>query len=150
MYTSTKVTVFNDQHDKLKNAISHQKPISIKLDLDHNGGGGGGEHTLLLTRGQISKIELSRLIGKRKVTIHLSERQVKANVQHQGGFLGMVAGLSAKALPSILGGLATGLEVTVYTVTSWDIVSRSILSGETVFICHHTKDFLEYTVMGRI
>ena len=38
MYTSTKVTVFDDQHDKLKNAIAHQKPISLKLDLDHSGG----------------------------------------------------------------------------------------------------------------
>ena len=87
------------------------KPISIKLNLDHSGGGGGsgGEHTLLLTRGQIAKIDRSRLIGKRKVTIRLSKRQVKANVQHQGGFLGTLGGLAARALPSILGGLATGL-----------------------------------------
>ena len=66
MYTSTKVTVCDDQYDKLKNAIAHQKPISIKLNLGHSG---VGEHTLLLTRGQIAKIERSRLIGKRKVTI---------------------------------------------------------------------------------
>ena len=46
MYTSTKLTVFDVQHDKLKNAIAHQKPITIKLDLDHSRG--GGEHTLLL------------------------------------------------------------------------------------------------------
>ena len=45
MYTSTKVTVFDGHHDKLKNAIAHQKPISIKLDLDHSGG--GAEHMLL-------------------------------------------------------------------------------------------------------
>ena len=107
MYTTTKVTVFDAQHDKLKNAIAHQKPISIKLNLDHCGG--GGEHTLILSHGQIAKIELSRLIGKLKVTIHLSKRQVKANLQHQGGFLGMLAGLAAKALPTILGGLAAGL-----------------------------------------
>ena len=116
--TSTKVTVCDDQYDKLKNAIAHQKPNSIKLNLDHSGGGGGGsggggggggEHTLLLTRGQIAKIDRSRLIRKRKVTIPLSKRQVKANVQHQGGFLAMLGGFAAKALPSILGGLATGL-----------------------------------------
>ena len=112
MYTSTNVTVFDDQHDKLKKAIAHQKPISIKLDLDHSGdggGGAGGEHALLLTRGQIAKIERSRLIGKRKITIHLSKREVKANVQHQGGFLGLLAGLAAQALSSILGVLATRL-----------------------------------------
>ena len=81
MYTPIAVNVFDAQPDKLKNAIAHQKLISIKLNLDHSGGG-GGEHTLLLTRGQIAKIERSRLIGKRKVTIHLSKRQVKANVHH--------------------------------------------------------------------
>ena len=75
-----KITVFDGQHDKLKNAIAHQKPISVKLNIDHGGGvavvwrwrwcvggmggwvgvwllGGGGEHTLLLTRGWIAKIE---------------------------------------------------------------------------------------------
>ena len=106
MYTSTKVTVFNEQHDKLKNAIAHQKPISIKLNLNHGGGGvGGGEHTLLLTRGQSAKIERSKMIGKHQVTLHLSKRQAQANVQHQG----MLARLAAKAFPSILGGLAAGL-----------------------------------------
>ena len=109
MYTSMKATVFDDQHDKLKNAVAHEKPISIKLNRDHSGGGGRGEHTLLLTRCQIAKIDQSGLTGNRKVAIHLSKRQVKANVQHQGGFLGMLAGLPAKALPSIHGGLATGL-----------------------------------------
>ena len=65
------VTVCDDQYDKLKNAIAHQKHISIKLNLDQSG---GGEHTLLLTRGQVAKIDRSRMIGKRKVTIPLSKR----------------------------------------------------------------------------
>ena len=132
MYTSTKVTVFDDQHDKLKNAITHQKHISIKLDLNHSG---GGEHTLLLTRYKIAKIELSRLIGKRKVAIHLSKRQVKANVQHQGGFLGMLVGLAAKAKYSTgLVSSAVIRTVMAYAFTIWDIVSRSILIEEMVSI----------------
>ena len=86
------------------------------------GGGGGGdgggdddddddddEHTLLLTCATIAKIERSGLIGKRKVMIHRSKKHVKANVQQQGCFLSMLAGLAAKALPSILRGLATVL-----------------------------------------
>ena len=47
MYTSVKVNVFTDQHDKLKNAVTHQKAASIKLNLEDNSGGGGGRHTLL-------------------------------------------------------------------------------------------------------
>ena len=109
MYTSVKVNVFTDQHDKLKNAVTHQKAASVKLNLEDNSGDGGGRHTLLLTRGQIAKIERAKLIGKGKVSIHFSKRQVQANLQHQGGFLGFLTGLGAKALPSILGGLATGL-----------------------------------------
>ena len=112
MYTSTKVRLFNNQHDTLRNAFTHQKPTSIKLNLDHSGGGGGGgggEHTLLFTRGQIEKIERSSMIGKHQITIDPSKRQVKANVQHQGGFLDMLARLVAKTLPSLLRAPATGL-----------------------------------------
>ena len=73
MYTSTKVTVCDDQYDKLKNAIAHQKPISMKSRSCGGGGGGGGgddgdgdgEHTLLLTHGQISKIDRARLESAR-------------------------------------------------------------------------------------
>ena len=80
MYTPVTVNIFNNQHDKLKNAVDHQKATSVH-----------GKHTLLLTRGQIAKIERLRLIEKSKVTIHLGKRQVKANVQQQGGFLGKLA-----------------------------------------------------------
>ena len=38
MYTSAKVIVFDDQHDKLKNTMEHQKPISIESNLDNSGG----------------------------------------------------------------------------------------------------------------
>ena len=106
MYTPVKLNVFTAQHDKLKNAITHQKATSIKFNLDSSG---DGKHTLLLTRGQIVKIERAKLIGKRNMSIHLSKKQVQANVKQQGGFLGMLAGLAAKALPTVLKGLASEL-----------------------------------------
>ena len=109
MYTPVKLNVFTDQHDKLKNAVTHEKAASIKLNLEDSSGDGVGRHTLLLTRGQIATIERAKLIGKGKVSIHLSKRQVQANVKHQGGFLGMLAGLAAKALPTLLKGIASGL-----------------------------------------
>ena len=108
MYTPINLNVFTDQHDKLKNVVTHQKAASIKLNLEDNSDD-GGRYTLLLTRGQIAKIERAKLIGKRKVSIHLSKRQVQANIQYQGGFLGILTSLAAKALPSILEGLETGL-----------------------------------------
>ena len=107
MYTPINLNVFtNDQHDKLKNAINHQKAVSIKLNLEDNS---SGKHILLLTRGQIAKIERAKLIGKRRVTVHLSKRQVQENVKQRGGFLGVLAGLAARALPHLLKGLTGGL-----------------------------------------
>ena len=104
MYTPVKVSVFTDQHDKLKKAVARNKPTSILIDLTNV-----GDNTLLLTRAQIARMERAKLIGRRKVCIRFSKRQVEANVRHRGGFLGMLAGLAAKALPSLLGGLTTGL-----------------------------------------
>ena len=124
MYTPTKVNVCIDQHDKLKNAISDQKPISIKLNTQDDGR--EQQHTLLLTGSQIAKINRSKLIGKRQVSIRFSKRQVQANVHHQGGFLGMLTGLAAKALPSLLSGLATGL---VSGAVKRAVAGRGILSA---------------------
>ena len=39
----------------------------------------------------------------------MSRKQVRANVKVEGGFLGALLSLAAKALPTLLGGLATGL-----------------------------------------
>ena len=75
MYTPKKVNVSLDQHEKLKNSIANHKAVSIKLLL-----GGGGDHTLLLTHAQIGRIERVQIIGKSKQVIHLSSKQVKANV----------------------------------------------------------------------
>ena len=106
MYTPVKLNITVDQHEKLKNAIIKQKAVSIKVNTNH---GGGGKHVILLTHSQIQRMERAKLIGKSTLNIHLSKKQVKANIQHRGGFLGMLAGLAAKALPTLLGGLATGL-----------------------------------------
>ena len=82
-------------------------PIRNRYLSNHDGR--EHQHTLLLTGSQIAKINRSKLIGKRQVSIRFSKRQVQANVHHQSGFLGMLTGLAAKALPSLLSGLATGL-----------------------------------------
>ena len=94
-----------DQPEKLKNAINTQKAVSIKVDVNSL----GGKHVFLLTRSQTQRLERAKLIGKATLNIYLSKKQVKANVQHREGFLGMLARLATKALPTLLGGLATGL-----------------------------------------
>ena len=108
MYTPTQVRVTPNQDKRLKKAISSRKATSIKLDLGA-GETGDPEHLLMLTRSQIAKIERARLIGKPRVSIHFSKKQMQANIRHDGGFLGALAGIAAKVLPSLAKGLATGL-----------------------------------------
>ena len=107
LYNPVEVNISEKQHVKLKHAISRSNAaVSIKVTIQD---GGNGEHTVLLTRGQIAKIERARLIGKNHITIRLSRKQVQANIKYEGGFLGMLASLAARALPTLLTGLATGL-----------------------------------------
>ena len=78
----------DDEHEKLKNAINQQKAVSILVDT------AGGKYIFLHTR-----LQRAKLIGKLTLHIHL----------RCGGFLGMLAGLAAKAVPALFGGLTTGL-----------------------------------------
>ena len=103
MYTAVKVDISNDQNDKLKTAIKRKKAVSIRIKSCN------GRHTILLTTSQKQRMERARLIGKVEVNIKLSRKQIIANLKHEGGFLSMLAGLAARALPTLLGGLATGL-----------------------------------------
>ena len=105
MYIPTKVTIPKNQHDKLKNAVKDKKAVSVLFKSNT----GKGKQTILLTTLQKHKLERSALIGKENVCIKLSAKQIEANLKHSGGFLSVLAGLAARALPTLLGGLATGL-----------------------------------------
>ena len=52
-------------------------------------------------------MERAKLIEQSTLNIHLSKKQVKANVQQLGGFLEMLAALASEALLTLPGGLAT-------------------------------------------
>ena len=96
MYTPTKVIVPEKTHEKLTEAVQAGRPTSVRIELHSDQ---SPEQTLLLTDGQLIKISTS---------LHMSRKQLQANIKHEGGFLGMLAGLAARLLPSLLTGLATG------------------------------------------
>ena len=108
LYSPVKVTVAEDQIEKLKASLN--KPtLSIKIQLKKFGSGEHNQHTLLLTRGQINSIERIRNAGRRSFkTIRMSKSQIKKNLAHQGGFLSYLASLASKALPMLAKGLASG------------------------------------------
>ena len=104
MYSPKKVHVPEEFHDAIKKLVTHDTSMKIKIDLRQE-----GNETLLLTPGQVFKIERAISSGKKTVLLRFSRKQLKANVGYEGGFLSMLASLAARFLPTLLGGLATGV-----------------------------------------
>lgn len=93
-YTNVKVSISEGQKQKLQTALQAGGPVSIRLgheDLN-------GEDVLVLTNSQVNKLAKAYESGK-GVTIKMSKSQLKHNMKVEGGFLGLLAGLSACALP---------------------------------------------------
>jgi len=71
----------------------------------------GGDDVLALTHSQVNRMIKAYQDGK-GITMKMSKRQVVHNMKIEGGFLGMLADLAAKALPflakTVLPTLATG------------------------------------------
>ena len=84
LYTPVEVVVADNQREKLRAQID-RKYLPVKIVVK---GTAPPTHTLLLTRGQIAKIEKARELGRRRYkTIRMSRKQIEKNRNHQGGFL---------------------------------------------------------------
>ena len=103
MYSQQKVYVPSKYHDRIKAAMSVDHPLSVKIDLTKD-----GDTTVLMTPGQILKMQRAIASGKNVMTVRMSRKQVRHNTKFEGGFLSMLMRLATKALPVLLGGIATG------------------------------------------
>ena len=96
-YTDVYVNISDTQREKLKQAIDAgcaTTTLNLKnTDLR-------GEHKLAFTHSQANKLQKAIERGKR-VTFRMSKKQFKHNLKIEGGFLGLLAGLAARALPMI-------------------------------------------------
>ena len=104
MYSQQKVHVPEKYHQRIQAAMTRTQPLLVKLDLRKD-----GDQTILMTPGQIVRMQRAKSLGKNYVSIQMSQRQVKQNVQFEGGFLGALMKLATQALPVLLGGVATGV-----------------------------------------
>ena len=104
MYTQVKAKVPEKYHQRIKTAMTRDRPLAIKLDLTTE-----GNDIMLLTPGQMIKIHKAMAGGKKVITLRFSKKQVRANTKFEGGFLSMLMKLATKALPTLLSGLATGV-----------------------------------------
>jgi len=106
-YTNIKLNISNEQKNKIKNALnSGADNITIKLkheDLT-------GDDTIALTKTQINKLKKAYESSK-GTTITMSKAQTKYNMKIEGGFLPLLAGLAAKAIPFITGTVLPALGV---------------------------------------
>ena len=103
MYKPVKVHIPPKVHEKLKSLIAQDRAIPIKVNLQE------GNDILLLTPGQLIKMRNARNEGKKSIILRFSRKQVRANVQHEGGFLSAILSVASKVLPTLLTGLASGL-----------------------------------------
>ena len=111
MYVQYKVDVSENKVDTLKDAIRLKKGVTFCFPK----GGIRVDHVLLFTPVQINRLDKAKVEGRR-AQIRMSARQVAKNVSNTGGSLGMLASLAARAIllaarapPTILSGLTTGL-----------------------------------------
>ena len=107
-YTNVQVRVSEDQKAKTRNAIhSDADSVSIRLKPEDF----TGEDILALTQTQVNKLKKAYESNK-GATIKMSKTQINHNLKVTGGFLPLLAGLAAKAIPiltgTVLPALATG------------------------------------------
>ena len=104
-YIKVKVNVSESQRKKLKTALENDaEKVSIQLNHEDL----SGEDILALTKGQVNKLAKAFREGK-GTRISMSHAQLKYNLRVEGGFLGMLAGLAARALPFLATAAKTAL-----------------------------------------
>ena len=95
-YVNVKVNISEGQKEKLQHAITAScLAVSIRLGHEHL----GGNDILAVTHSQAKKLAKAHENGK-GITIRMSLSQLKHNTKIDG-FLGLLAGLAARALPMI-------------------------------------------------
>ena len=104
-YINVKVKISEWQKEKLQQAFKVNCPtISIRLDHEDL----NGNDILAVTRSQAKNLAKAHEDGK-GITIRMTSKQLKHNMKVEGGFLGLLAGLAARALPMLGVGALSGL-----------------------------------------
>ena len=110
-YINAKVNISEGQKKKIQHAIKANCPdVSIRLGHEHL----KGNDILAVTESQAKKLAKAHKNGE-GITIRMSSKQLKYNMKVEGGFLGLLAGLAARAktvLPALGVGALSGLAST--------------------------------------
>ena len=124
-YVNVRVNISEGQKEKLQHAIkANCSAVSIRLgheDLK-------GNDIIAINKSQAKKLVKARENGK-GITIKMSSRQLKHNTKIEGGFLGPLAGLAARALPMIARTVLPALGVGALSGLASSGVQKAMGSG---------------------
>ena len=124
-YIDVYVNISEGQMQKLKHSVNAGcSATSLRLgknDLQ-------GSHKLALTNAQFNKLNKAKENNK-GITIRMSSKQLKHNLKTEGGFLGLLAGLAAKALPMIAKSVLPALGVGALSGLASSGVQKALGNG---------------------
>jgi len=127
-YTNVHVNISENQQQKLKHAVDTKSPVSIRLGY----GDLCGSDVLALTKSQVNRMTKAYQDGK-GITIKMSKRQVVHSMKIEGGILGFLVGLAAKALPflakTVLPTLVTGALSVVGSALVQEATNKAMGNG---------------------
>ena len=124
-YIDVYVNISEGQMQKLKHSVNAGCYVtSLRLgknDLQ-------GSHKLALTNAQFNKLNKAKENNK-GITIRMSSKQMKHNLKTEGGFLGLLAGLAARALPMIAKSVLPALGVGALSGLASSGVQKALGNG---------------------
>ena len=124
-YINVKVKISEWQKEKLQHALKAGCPtISIRLDHEDL----NSNDILAITRTQAKNLAKAHEDGK-GITIRMTSKQLKHNMKTEGGFLGLLAGLAARALPMLAKNVLPALGVGALTGLAASGVQKAMGSG---------------------
>ena len=124
-YTNVKVNILEGQKEKLQHTLKAGCPaVSIRLGYEDL----QGNDILAVTNSQAKNLAKAHENGK-GITIRMSSSQLKHNTKIEGGFLGLLAGLAARALPFVSKTILPALGVGALSGLASTGVSKAMGSG---------------------
>ena len=124
-YLNAKVNISEGQKGKIQHAIkANCSMVSIRLGYEDL----KGNDILAVTESQAKKLAKA-YENKKGVTIRMSSRQLKHNMKVEGGFLGLLAGLAARALPMLAKTVLPALGVGALSGLASSGVQKAMGSG---------------------
>ena len=124
-YINVKVNISEVQKEKLQHAIKAGcSAVSIHLgheDLE-------GNDILAITNSQAKMLAKAHENGK-GITIRMTSKQLKHNTKIEGGFLGLLAGLAARAIPMLAKTVLPALGVGALSGLASSGVQKAMGSG---------------------